>query len=616
MATNVGEIYYDLGLQTSAFDRSMAAVSGKLKAIGQSMSNVGRSMTTGVTLPIMLGAGFAVKAASDLVETINKVKVAFKANSKEVLNWSKNSITSMGLARESALDAAALFGDMGTSMGLSTKAAAKMSMNLTQLGADLASFKNIKFSEAQTALAGIFTGETESLKKLGIVMTETNLLEYARSKGITKTVQEMTQAEKVQLRYNYILDKTKNAQGDFIRTQSGTANQLRMTQERFKELAATVGAVLLPTVNQLLGFLNDLMKKFQELTPGQQKMILIFIGIAAAIGPVLWVGGQLLTLFGLIVAHPIIAAIAVLIAALMYLQIKFQALNPAIAVITQVLNATLIPMFKYLWTIIKTQLLPVLQELWQKHGKEIMMIFKLIGTSVGLVLLAFLMQLTAAIIIVTKVITFIITVITKVVSWLNSFGNAANSAGSTFGSAARSMGASLVNFYNGLVSRFNSAVNFVRGLSGRIRSAFGNAGSMLYGIGRDIINGLRNGISNAAGGVYAKVQGMVNNIKAKFREAMKIGSPSKVFAEYGKNITDGLVLGMQKGTRSINAQVDRLMPKNVNTRNLGNINNNSNQTINIGTIQDRSDADYLMSMLDRNQRLSGRGGSPQYVVPS
>ena len=126
---------------------------------------------------------------------------------------------------------ASLFGDMGTSMGLPTDAAAKMSMSLTGLAGDLASFKNLSLDEVQTALAGVFTGETESLKRLGIVMTETNLDAYALANGFGKTTNEMTQAEKVQLRYAYIMEMTKNAQGDYARTADGTANSIRTFQE-------------------------------------------------------------------------------------------------------------------------------------------------------------------------------------------------------------------------------------------------------------------------------------------------------------------------------------------------------------------------------------------------
>ena len=122
---------------------------------------------------------------------------------------------------------AALFGDMGTAMGQTPAEAAKMSESLVGLAGDLASFKNIGIEEAQTALKGIFTGEGESLKSLGVVMQDSTLEAYAMATGQKKAYDEMTQAEKVALRYAYVMDATKNAQGDFARTSGGTANQLR-----------------------------------------------------------------------------------------------------------------------------------------------------------------------------------------------------------------------------------------------------------------------------------------------------------------------------------------------------------------------------------------------------
>lgn len=130
---------------------------------------------------LLVGLGTAAVAigkvasmASDLEETKNKVDVAFgkgtgdfSGSAKTVMDWSKNSTTAMGLAQQTALDTAALFGDMGTSMGLTKDKAADMSMALTQQAADLASFKNMSIDEVTTALNGVFTGETESLNFKG-----------------------------------------------------------------------------------------------------------------------------------------------------------------------------------------------------------------------------------------------------------------------------------------------------------------------------------------------------------------------------------------------------------------------------------------------------------------
>ena len=119
--------------------------------LGNKIKSIGQGMTVGLTLPIVAAGGAMVKLASDMEETINKVDVSFGNNSQVVKDWAKNSITSMGLAQQSALDSAALYGDMATGMGLSQEKASQMAMSLTQLGADLASFKNISNDVAQTA---------------------------------------------------------------------------------------------------------------------------------------------------------------------------------------------------------------------------------------------------------------------------------------------------------------------------------------------------------------------------------------------------------------------------------------------------------------------------------
>ena len=339
MATSVGALYYDLTVDDSGVDAGLnradsklANFQDKMQKVGQGMSDVGKKMTMGLTLPIV-GLGVAgVKMASDLNETVNKVNVAFGESASKVQEWGNTTLKNLGLAKGSALDAAALFGDMATSMGLPQQAAADMSMSMVGLGADLASFKNISFEEAQTALAGIFTGETESLKRLGVVMTQTQLDAFALAQGIGKTTSEMSQAELVNLRYAFVMDKTKNAQGDFARTSDGTANQLRIMQETFKETSATIGQNLLPIVTKIAGKVAEWTKKFAELSPQTQKVILIIAAIVAVMGPLLIVIGQLIMAiraismaFSFLAMNPIVLAviaIIIVIAALAFLIIK------------------------------------------------------------------------------------------------------------------------------------------------------------------------------------------------------------------------------------------------------------------------------------------------------
>mgnify|MGYP003633148847 FL=1 len=276
--------------------KALSKADSKLQKFGQKAKAVGKSMTTYVTAPIAIAGGFAIKMASDFEESLNKVDVAFGKSNKEIKTFAETSKVSFGIAEGSALDMAAMFGDMGTSMGLTQKDAAGMSKSLVGLAGDLSSFKNIQVDVATTALAAIFTGETESLKKLGIVMTEANLKHFALSQGIQKNIKDMSQAEKTQLRYAFIMANTTNAQGDFIRTQDGAANQMRIFGEGVKELTTEFGQLLLPAFTKIVTAANLIIDKFIALDDTTKKTILIVAGLAAAIGPVLLALGTLITL--------------------------------------------------------------------------------------------------------------------------------------------------------------------------------------------------------------------------------------------------------------------------------------------------------------------------------
>lgn len=306
--------------EASKSNVTLSKISTSAGKVGEVAGNISNKMMP-VTLAIA-GAGVAaVKMGSDYNESLNKVEVAFKSNSKEVEAWSKTTLDKFGIASGTALDMAALFGDMSTSMGLSTGKAADMSTKLVGLAGDLASFKNIGIDEASTALKSIFTGETESLKELGIVMTQQNLQEYAASQGIKKKIQDMTQQEQVQLRYNYVLKQTQNAQGDFARTSDGTANSTRVFTESVKELAQDFGQQLLPIITPIIQKAAELIKQFSGLGDHTKKIILIVLALIAAIAPVAGLISTIAMVIGFL-ASPIgivVLAIGLLVTAFLYL---------------------------------------------------------------------------------------------------------------------------------------------------------------------------------------------------------------------------------------------------------------------------------------------------------
>ena len=303
----------------SKLTKALNTASGKLQSFGGKVSGLGKRLSVGLTLPLGIAGGAAIKLASDFEESLNKVNVAFGSASGSVQDFAKTTLQQFGIAQGTALDMAALFGDMSTSMGLSVDTAAELSTSLVGLAGDLASFKNMNIEEVTTALNGVFTGETESLKRLGVVMTQVNLEQFAMEQGIKKTIKEMTQAEKVQLRYQFVMEKTANAHGDFARTSDGAANQMRIFQESMKELGANIGQLILPAFTKLVKFGNDLVKAIGRLSPEAKRLGLAFAGIAAALPIILTVGGSLVTVFGAMLSPiGLIATSLAVIAGLIY----------------------------------------------------------------------------------------------------------------------------------------------------------------------------------------------------------------------------------------------------------------------------------------------------------
>lgn len=271
----------------------MNQIKSTLSQVSSALDSVGKNLTLGVTAPLVAAGTASFKMASDMEEAINKVDVSFGDAAETVHAFSNETLTTYGIAKSTALDMAGYFGDMATSMGFSREQAAEMSKQLVGLAGDLASFKNISLSEAQTALAAIFTGETESLKQLGIVMTETNLEAYAMAQGIETSTQSMDQAQKTALRMQYVLDNTKNAQGDFARTSDSSANQLRILTESLKELAAIAGQELIPIITPIIQKLNSIIQSIGQLDEGTKEIITKVAVFAASFGPLLSVSGKM-----------------------------------------------------------------------------------------------------------------------------------------------------------------------------------------------------------------------------------------------------------------------------------------------------------------------------------
>ena len=505
-------------------EKKFGSLSERLDKMGAKMKDVGSKMTVGLTLPIVAAAGVSIKAFSNLQETINKVDVSFGDQSATIKAWAKDSIKSMGLAQQSALDATALFGDMGTGMGQTQTEAAKMSMGLTQLGADMSSFKNVSFERAQTALAGIYTGETEALKSLGIVMTQTNLEEFARAKGINKSMSEMSQAELVQLRYNYVMEKTKNAQGDFARTSDGLANKTRMSGERMKELSAQIGEKLAPIMNKILEVGNKVLDWFNSLSDKTKNIILVIVGLVAAIGPLLMILGTLIPAIaaigttGLIVIAVIAAiggAVFLIIQHFGGLQQTLDALKLAFDRVWAVIGPILMPAFNSLKDAIVNDLWPALQRLWALIEPVILPALKILGIIIGVVIIAQIYIFINVLKIVIEVLGWVINVIVNVITWFVNAGKAVWN----FGVAVKD---AVVSAYNWVSDKISGIINFFRNIGSNIGNAMGSLTNTITSPFKSAFNAISGFWNNTVGKLSFKAPDWVPGIGGKGFEMPKL----------------------------------------------------------------------------------------------
>lgn len=203
----------------------------------------------------------AIDISSSLTEVENVVSTTFGKYSSLIEEFSKNSIQQYGMSELTAKQVSSRFQAMGTAMGFTQEKMANMSIELTKLTGDMASFYDVSQTDVARNLQAIFSGETEPLRKYGIDLTQATLKEWAMKKGLDADISSMTQAQKAMLRYQYVMENTAAAQGDFARTADTWHNQIVVLQQSFQSLAAIVGGVLINAFKPLIRMLNVVMQK-------------------------------------------------------------------------------------------------------------------------------------------------------------------------------------------------------------------------------------------------------------------------------------------------------------------------------------------------------------------
>ena len=258
-ADSVGQIGLDLVVNKNNFDKQMKGIQGLAKKAGAALA-----AAFAVKKLIDFGAQ-CIELGSDFAEVQNVVDVTFPHMSKQIDDFAKNAAMQFGLSETMAKKSTGTFGAMAKAFGFGEKQAYEMATALTGLAGDVASFYNISQDEAYTKLKSVFTGETETLKDLGIVMTQSALDSYALANGYGKVTAKMSEAEKVALRYQFVQDQLTLASGDFVRTADGWANQVRILQLQFDSLKATIGQGLINVLTPVIKVINTIIGKLMSL---------------------------------------------------------------------------------------------------------------------------------------------------------------------------------------------------------------------------------------------------------------------------------------------------------------------------------------------------------------
>lgn len=254
-----GRVVIDTHLNNDGFVRGVKGLRGQLGGLQGVVSKLGGIIAGAFAISTLVNFGReCVELGSNVAEVQNVVNVAFGDMTDKVEQFADAAIEKFGMSELAAKKTASTYMAMAKGMGVAEDAASDMAISLAGLTGDVASFYNISQAMADTKLKSVFTGETESLKELGVVMTQANLQAYALRQGITKEISSMTQAEQVALRYGFVMDALSLAQGDFARTADGWANQTRVLSMLWEEFMSIVGQTIITVLTPLVKVANQI----------------------------------------------------------------------------------------------------------------------------------------------------------------------------------------------------------------------------------------------------------------------------------------------------------------------------------------------------------------------
>lgn len=300
IGADLSELRSEMASASRTAKSSAADIGKSFQAVGDKLTGWGQKLSLGVTAPLAAIGVASAKAASDAGELQSAFDATFGDMSKAMNEWAESTGNALGRSTQEMQQGANAFGLYFNQAARTREEAAKMSQTFTVLAQDLASFHNTSVDEALLALRSGLSGETEPLRRYGVFLNEAAIQAKALEMGLTPVNGKLTDQQKIMARSAIIMDATKTAQGDVLRTSSSTANQLRSLNAAWEEMTVAIGNALLPVLTPVVGFLADLANKFTQLDPTIQKVVIGVAAAAAAIGPLLMVVGMMASGIGAI----------------------------------------------------------------------------------------------------------------------------------------------------------------------------------------------------------------------------------------------------------------------------------------------------------------------------
>lgn len=518
------------------------AITSGIKKLGSAIADLGREMAE--------FAKSGIETASDLDEVQNVVDTTFGSSGAAAIEeFAKSAATSFGMSELSAKQFTGTMGAMLKSMGLTEDEVLSMSTDLTGLAGDIASFYNLDPEEAFSKLRSGISGETEPLKQLGINMSVANLEAYALAWGISTAYSEMSQAEQATLRYNYLMQATADAQGDFAKTSDSYANQQRIMELNMENLSATIGGALLPYMTELTAALNGLLSGETDIS-----------GFVSAIGglvtrageaiitnlPILLnAGGQMLSslLEGISEMLPSIAeTCSVLLTELMG---GLETGLPLLLELGMEMLTTLLNAFAdALPGLVPVAVNTVLAMIERLTDPEVLValldagLALILGLGDGLI--AAIPDLVAAIP------TIVENLVTGIVDFLPDF---------------LATGVDLIlGLAGGLIQAIPDLVMAIPQIIEALLNGIIEAVPALFEAGVDLIEGLWEGIASMGVWLWEQVSGFFDDIVGGIKDFLGIHSPSKVFAGIGGFMAEGLGEGFEDTMAGISSRMQKSIP--------------------------------------------------------